>query len=86
MLYALIRGKEILFSWLRNKLANPFGNTSNDVVLMVIHKETAAKAFTYQFERMWNDTRVLKQYKIINALFPLGLRAVLFQDLLKTSR
>jgi phosphatidylserine/phosphatidylglycerophosphate/cardiolipin synthase-like enzyme len=32
-------------------------STSNDEVLMVIHDEAAAKAFTDQFERMWNDTK-----------------------------
>jgi phosphatidylserine/phosphatidylglycerophosphate/cardiolipin synthase-like enzyme len=32
-------------------------STSNDEVLMVIHDEATAKAFTDQFERMWNDTK-----------------------------
>jgi phosphatidylserine/phosphatidylglycerophosphate/cardiolipin synthase-like enzyme len=32
-------------------------STSNDEVLMVMHDEAAAKAFTDQFERMWNDTK-----------------------------
>ncbi|SDN33536.1 PLD-like domain-containing protein [Paenibacillus sp. yr247] len=32
-------------------------STTNDEVLVVISNETAAKAFSEQFERMWNDTK-----------------------------
>jgi phosphatidylserine/phosphatidylglycerophosphate/cardiolipin synthase-like enzyme len=32
-------------------------STSNDEVLVVVHDEAAAKTFTDQFERMWNDTK-----------------------------
>lgn len=32
-------------------------STTNDEVLMVIRNEDAAKSFTEQFERMWNDTK-----------------------------
>jgi phosphatidylserine/phosphatidylglycerophosphate/cardiolipin synthase-like enzyme len=32
-------------------------STTNDEVLMVIHNEDAAKSFSEQFERMWNDTK-----------------------------
>jgi phosphatidylserine/phosphatidylglycerophosphate/cardiolipin synthase-like enzyme len=32
-------------------------STTNDEVLVVIHNEDAAKAFSEQFERMWNDTK-----------------------------
>ncbi|GFZ76085.1 hypothetical protein GCM10008018_22060 [Paenibacillus marchantiophytorum] len=32
-------------------------STTNDEVLMVIHTEDAAKSFSEQFERMWNDTK-----------------------------
>jgi phosphatidylserine/phosphatidylglycerophosphate/cardiolipin synthase-like enzyme len=32
-------------------------STSNDEVLMVIHDEAAAKSFSDQFDRMWNDTK-----------------------------
>jgi phosphatidylserine/phosphatidylglycerophosphate/cardiolipin synthase-like enzyme len=32
-------------------------STSNDEVLMVIRDEAAAKSFTEQFDRMWNDTK-----------------------------
>ncbi|OPH51927.1 hypothetical protein BC351_34510 [Paenibacillus ferrarius] len=32
-------------------------STTNDEVLMVIHNEDAAKSFSEQFDRMWNDTK-----------------------------